>query len=68
MSGFDPEAMIDAMSPALGLTIDAEIKPGVAMYLRVAERMARIVEAALLPDHEAEQAPVFRPGDVDGGS
>ena len=62
MSTFDAEAMIDAMAPALGLTIDAQCRPNVTMYLRVAERMARIVEAAPVPEAEAELAPVFRPG------
>ena len=34
----------------------------------VAERMARIVEAAPVPENEAELAPVFRPGVVDGAT
>jgi hypothetical protein len=59
---FDAELVIDALSPALGLDIDPGLKAGVAVYLRVAERMARIVEAAPVPEDEAELAPVFRPG------
>jgi hypothetical protein len=59
---FDAEALIDALSPALGLTIEPSGRAGVAMYLRVAERMARVLEAAPAPDDEAELAPVFRPG------
>jgi hypothetical protein len=57
---FDAEAVIVALSPALGLTV--ENLAGVAIFLRVAERMARIVEAAPVPVDEAELAPVFRPG------
>jgi hypothetical protein len=59
---FDAEAVIAAMSPALGLSIDPANVAGVANFLRVAERMARIVEAAPAPEDEAELAPVFRPG------
>jgi len=56
---FSAEALIDALSPALRLRV--ENRAGVVMYLRVAERMARIVEAAPVPEDEAELAPVFRP-------
>ncbi|MDB5640782.1 MAG: hypothetical protein JWN07_99 [Hyphomicrobiales bacterium] len=59
---FDADAIIAALSPALGLVIDDAARPGVATFLRVAERMARIVEAAPVPDDDAELAPVFRPG------
>ena len=59
---FDAQAVIDALSPALGLDISEAIRPGVADFLRVAERMARLVEAAPVPQDEAELAPVFRPG------
>lgn len=59
---FDAEAVIAALSPGLGLSIDPENLAGVANFLRVAERMARIVEAAPVHEDEAELAPVFRPG------
>jgi hypothetical protein len=59
---FDADAMIDALSPVLGLVIEPENRAGVATYLRVAARMARLVQAAPVPDDEAELAPVFRPG------
>ena len=59
---FDAEAVIAALSPGLGLNIDPENLAGVANFLRVAQRMARIVEEAPVPQDEAELAPVFRPG------
>jgi hypothetical protein len=59
---FDAEAVIAALSPCLGLEIAPKDIAGVANFLRVAERMARIVEAAPVPEDEAELAPVFRPG------
>jgi len=59
---FDADAVIDALSPALGLVVDPANRAGVATYLRVAVRMARVVQAAPVPEDEAELAPVFRPG------
>jgi hypothetical protein len=59
---FNAEAVIAALSPGLGLAIDPENLAGVANFLRVAERMARIVEAAPMHEDEADLAPVFRPG------
>jgi hypothetical protein len=59
---FDADAVIDALSPALGLVVDPASRAGVAAYLRVAERMSRVVQAAPVPGDEAELAPVFRPG------
>jgi len=59
---FDAEALIAALSPGLGLSIDPANIAGVANFLRVAERMARIVEAAPVAENDAELAPVFRPG------
>ena len=59
---FDPDALIDALSPALDLAIDPAWREGVATYLRVAEKMARLVEAAPVPEDDAELAAVYRPG------
>lgn len=56
---FDPEAVIDAMAPLLGLVIRPEERPGVATNLRVTARFAAILLDAPVPD-EAEPAPVFR--------
>ena len=61
MSGapFDPEQLIDAMSPFVGLEITAEYRPGVAAHLSAAHRIAQDVLAFELEDN-AEQAPVYR--------
>ncbi len=62
MSGepFDPQRLIDAMAPLVGLEIAAEYRPGVAAHLTAAHRIAQDVLAAELDD-DAEQAPVYRP-------
>ena len=57
---FDPEAVMDAMAPLLGLTIEAEARPAVAANLQATARFAAIVMAIPLDD-EAEPAPVFVP-------
>lgn len=57
---FDPEAVMDAMAPMLGLTIEAGARAAVAANLEVTARFAAIVLAVLLDD-EAEPAPVFVP-------
>jgi hypothetical protein len=59
---FDAEAVIAALSPGLGLDIGPENIAGVANFLSVAQRMARIVEEAPVPQGDFELAPVFRPG------
>jgi len=65
MSGavdFDPERHLDAMAPALGLTITAGQRPGVLQFLAIAQRMAQIAETCPLDDDALDLAPVFRPG------
>lgn len=57
---FDPEAMMDAMAPLLGLTIEPAARAAVAANLEVTARFAAIVMAVPLDD-EAEPAPVFVP-------
>lgn len=57
---FDPEAVIDAMAPMLGLTVEAAARPAVAANLAVTARFAALVMAMPLDD-EAEPAPVFVP-------
>jgi hypothetical protein len=51
---------IDAMAPVLGLSIDEEARKGVAINLEVATRMAGILDAIKVEDHD-EPLPVFRP-------
>lgn len=57
---FDPEAVIDAMAPLLGLDIKPESRDGVAANLRIVAAMAALVMDAP-QDDGAEPAPVFRP-------
>lgn len=57
---FDPEAVIDAVAPMLGLTIDPAYRPGIVQNLRAAEAAMRCMALAPLDDM-AEPAPVFRP-------
>jgi hypothetical protein len=58
---FDPEAYAKAAAAAVQLPLDARHVPGVAFNLRLAARMAAMVEAmALGPADEA--APVFVAG------
>ncbi len=55
---FDPDAVLDAMAPQLGLTIADAYRPGVRLHL---ENTARIA-AGLLTfdlDDDVEPAPVF---------
>ena len=56
---FDPEALIDAMAPLLGLDIPPDYRPGVVTNLQVTARFAALVLDDPLGDH-AEPAPVFR--------
>ena len=57
---FDPELLIDAMAPLIGLAMPPECRPGVVANLRLAAAMAALVLAEPLGDH-AEPAPVFTP-------
>lgn len=57
---FDPEAIIDALAPLLGLDIKPEYRPGVATNLRVTAGFAALVLEFPIDDH-AEPAAVFRP-------
>ncbi len=62
MSGapFDPEAVIDAMAPLLGLEIRPDYRAAVAANLRIAAGMAALVLEEPIGDH-AEAAAVFVP-------
>ena len=59
---FDPEAVIDALAPLLGLTVPAEARAAVATNLRIAAAMADLVLERPPGDH-SEPAPVFTPAD-----
>ena len=61
----DPEALIDAMAPFIGLDIPAEYRAGVAANLRIAAAMAALVLAEPIGDH-AEPASVFTPAAIPG--
>lgn len=56
----DPEAVLDAVAPMLGLAIAEEDRAGVALHLATAARLYALVDAVEVDDH-AEPAPVFVP-------
>ncbi len=56
---FDPEALVDAMVPLLGLTLTPESRAEAILHLRVAAQQAELLLSAQLEDGE-EPAPVFR--------
>ncbi len=58
----DPDALIDAMSPLVGLTVAPAYRAGVAAHLTAAIAAAGLMADWPQGDH-AEPAPVFRPGD-----
>jgi hypothetical protein len=55
---FDPDALIDAMSPLLGLTLTPESRAEAAVHLRIAAQQAEKLDLVALDDAE-EPAPVF---------
>jgi len=57
---FDAEAHARVAAAAIGLPIDPAHLPGVVMNLRLAARMAAVVESLPLTPAD-EQAPVYRP-------
>ena len=57
---FDPEAVIDAMAPLLGLAIEPAYRPGIVTNLNVTAALAALVLEFPLDDH-AEPAAVFTP-------
>ncbi|MBY0611385.1 MAG: DUF4089 domain-containing protein [Beijerinckiaceae bacterium] len=64
---FNAETHLDAVAPTVGLAITDAQRPGVLEFLKVASRMAALVESAGLPDDAFDLAPVFRPGSVEAG-
>jgi hypothetical protein len=65
---FDAARHLDALAPALGLTISAGQRPGVLQFLATAQAMAELVATAPLDDGACELAPVFRPGSPGDGA
>jgi hypothetical protein len=56
----DPEAIMDAMAPLLGLDVKPEYRSGIATNLNVTAALAALVLEFPLDDH-AEPAAVFTP-------
>jgi hypothetical protein len=57
---FDPEAMLNAMLPLLGLTATQESRAQTIVHLRIAAELAQQLLSVSLDDQE-EPAPVFTP-------
>ncbi len=57
-ASFDPEALIDAMAPVLGLGLTPESRAQTAVHLRIAAQQAEKLFALPIDDAE-EPAPVF---------
>ena len=55
---FDPDALIDAMAPLIGISLTPESRAEVALHLGVAAQQAQKLLAVPLGD-EVEPAPVF---------
>jgi hypothetical protein len=59
-ASFDPEALVDAMAPLLGLALTAESRAQTIVHLRIAVEQAEKLLSVSLDDQE-EPAPVFTP-------
>ena len=57
-SAFDPEAVVDAMAPLLGLTLTPESRAQTLVHLRIAAEQAEKLLSVPLEDQQ-EPAPVF---------
>jgi hypothetical protein len=57
-NAFDPEAVVDAMLPLLGLTVTEESRAQTIVHLRIAAEHARKLLSVPLVDQD-EPAPVF---------
>ena len=55
---FDPEAVVDAVAPLLGLTLTPESRGQTIAHLRIAAEHAEMLLSVPLADQE-EPAPVF---------
>jgi hypothetical protein len=57
---FNPEAVVDALAPLLGLTLTAESRAQTVLHLQIAAQQAELLLKAEIRDSD-EPAPVFRP-------
>ena len=57
---FDPQAVIDAMAPLLGIPVDPSFRPGIVANLELIAMLAALLDAAPIDERE-EPAAVFRP-------
>ena len=57
-NAFDPEAVVDAMAPLLGLTLMPESRAQTVVHLRIAAEQAEKLLSVPLDDQQ-EPAPVF---------
>ncbi len=55
---FDPEVVVDAMAPLLGLTLTPESRAQTIVHLRIAAEQAERLLSVPLDDRQ-EPAPVF---------
>jgi hypothetical protein len=55
---FDPEALVDAMTPLIGLTLTQESRTQTILHLKIAADQAALLLSAEIGD-EDEPAPVF---------
>jgi len=63
----DWDRYIDATSEAMGLSVQAAWRPGVAQFLGLAAEMAATLERVELDDAELHLAPVYTPPDRSDG-
>ncbi len=59
-NAFDPEDVVDAMAPLLGLTLTPESRAQTIVHLRIAAEQAEKLLSVPLDD-QLEPAPVFAP-------
>jgi hypothetical protein len=59
-ASFDPDALIEAMAPLLGLAPTPDSRAKAAVHLKIAAEQAALLLAAPIGDEE-EPAPVFVP-------
>ena len=57
---FDPEALVEAMAPLLGIELTPESRAQTILHLRIAVDQADLLMSAEIGD-EDEPAPVYRP-------
>ena len=59
-TSFDPEALVEAMAPLLGLALTPESRAATILHVRIAAQQAELLLSAPCEDDE-EPAPVFKP-------